>query len=172
MAAIGHHRCPLTVSNYRPISLLSVFSKLIERLMYQHLFKFLEVHNILHNYQFGFRASHSVNHALISLTESIKHSLDNKKFGYGIFLDLQKAFDTINHQILLEKLKHYGIRGIALAWFSSYLSKRSQYVSVNCCNSNHMNISCCVPQCSVFGPLLFLIYVNDRPNSSSKLSVC
>ena len=87
--------CPTKkdVSNYRPISLLSVFSKILEKLMYMLLYNFWEVHKILYNLQFGFRTSHSINHALISLTESIKNTLDNKNFGFGIFLDLQKAFD-------------------------------------------------------------------------------
>ena len=106
--------CPLTASNYRPISLLSVFSKIIEKVMYKRLYDFLELHNILYNFQFGFRASHSINYALISLTEMIKNTLDNKRFGCGIFLDLQKSFDYVNHEILLNKLEHYGIRGIAL----------------------------------------------------------
>ena len=107
--------CPMIASNYRPISLLSIFSKIREKLMYKRLYNFLEIHKVLHHLQFGFRASHSVNHALISMIESIKNSLDNKKFGCGIFLDLQKAFDTINHQILLDKLEHHGILGTTSA---------------------------------------------------------
>ena len=88
-------------------------------------------YEILYNLQFGFRASHSINHALVSLTEAIKNSLDNRKFGCGIFLDLQKAFDTVSRAILLLKLERYGIRGIALDWFKSYLSDRKQYVIIN-----------------------------------------
>ena len=117
--------CSLTVSNYRPISLLSVFSKITEKIMYQRLYNFLTKYEILYNLQFGFRASHSINHALVSLTEAIKNSLDNKKFGCGIFLELQKAFDTVNHANLLLKLEHYGIREIAFDWFKSYLSDRN-----------------------------------------------
>ena len=138
--------------------------------MYKRSYNFLEIHKILCGFQFGFRASHSVIHALISMTESIKNSLDNKKFGCGIYLDLQKAFDTVDHQILLNKLEYYGIRGTALGWFRSYLSNRSRYVSVNGCNSSNLNVTCSIPQRSVIGPLLFLIYINDLSNSSSKLS--
>ena len=100
----------------------------------------------------------------------IKNTLDNKRFGCGIFLDLQKAFDTVNHEILLNKLEHYGIRGIALTWFRSYLSNREQYVSVNGYNSKNLNVTCGVPQGSVLGPLLLLIYINDTPNTSSKFA--
>ena len=118
-------------SNYRPISVLSVFSKIIEKLMHNRLYKFLEKFELLYPLQFGFREKHSTTHALLSLTESIKHSIDNGKFGCGIFLDLQKAFDTVNHDILIKKLEHYGIRGNVLDWFRSYLRGRFQYVSVN-----------------------------------------
>ena len=121
--------------------------------------------------QFGFREKHSTTHALLSLTESIKHSIDNGKFGCGIFLDLQKAFDTVNHDILIKKLEHYGIRGNVLDWFRSYLRGRFQYVSVNGHLSDLLPISCGVPQGSVLGSLLFLIYVNDLPNISKVLQV-
>ena len=118
-------------SNYRPISLLSIFSKIFEKVMYQRLYKFLDTYELLFNMQFGFRSGHSTDHALVSLTESIKLSLDKNRVGCGIFIDLQKAFDTVNHDILLKKLEHYGIRGTALSWFKSYLSDRKQFVSVN-----------------------------------------
>ena len=92
---------PELPSNYRPISLLSIFSKIFEKLMYKRLYSFLEVHNILYSLQFGFQENHSIDHALVSLTESVKNTLDNKRLGCGIFIDLQRAFDTVNHKILL-----------------------------------------------------------------------
>ena len=95
-------------------------------------------------------------HALISMTECIKKTIDDVMFGIGVFIDLQKAFDTVNHSIILKKLEHYGIRGVAPDWFSSYLSKRKQYVSINGQSSEKLAISCEVPQGSVLGPLLFL----------------
>ena len=102
----------LEVSNYRPISLLSNIDKIFEKLMHSRLIEFLEEKQILHYRQFGFRKDFSTNHAILTLLESIQKALDDGQFACGIFIDLEKAFDTVSHDILLEKLNHYGIRGI------------------------------------------------------------
>ena len=121
---------PELPSNYRPISLLPIVSKIFEKLMYRRLYRFLESHKVLFSSQFGGQENHSIDHALVSLTEAIRNTPDNKRFGCGIFIDVQKAFDTVHHRMLLSKLEHYGIRGCALEWFRSYLSNRIQYILV------------------------------------------
>ena len=151
----------LECSNYRPISLLSNINKIFEKLMHSRLYNFLSIHNCIYDLQFGFRSKHSTNHALLDLTEDIRRALDDNSFAVGIFIDLQKAFDTVDHNILLHKLDHYGIRGLANDWLRSYLTDRKQYVSINGFKSNTNIMKFGVPQGSVLGPLLFLIYIND-----------
>ena len=120
---------PELFANYRPISILPSISKILERLMYNRLSNFLADHNIISKKQYGFRENYSTYMAIIDLVDKISSNIDNKKHSIGIFLDLSKAFDTIDHQILLRKLQCYGIRGIACDWFKSYLENRVQYVS-------------------------------------------
>ena len=134
------------INNYRPISLLSVFDKILEKLMHKRLYEFLQEHNIFFRNQFGFRKNNSTTFALLEITEKIKETIDNKKYGCGIFIDLRKAFDTVNHEILLKKLEHYGIRGKALTWFTPYLTNRKQYVFLNGERSESKYITCRVPQ--------------------------
>ena len=151
--------------NYRPISLLSNVSKLFERAMHTRLYDFIENSGKFYDKQFGFRKKYSTNHALLSIVEGIREKLDNKTFVCGVFIDLEKAFDTVNHQILIQKLEHYGIRGIANQWFSSYLSSRRQKVRLEDTYSQYLNVSCGVPQGSILGSLIFLIYINDMRNA-------
>ena len=128
--------------------------------MYNRMYKLFSDNNLIYPLEFGFRQKYSTIHALISLTENIRKNLREGNIGCGIFVDLQKAFDTVEHDTLLSKLEHYDIYSLANEWFKSYLSSRKQYVSINSYDSNLADIKFGVPQRSVLGLLLFLVYIN------------
>ena len=151
------------VNNYRPIRLLPVLSKILEKIVHNRLYSFLSQSNFSYDLQVGFRKNHSTSQAAAVMVENINKSFEDKEYTLGVFLNLSKAFDTIDHSILLAKLNHFGVRGVANEWFRSYLNDHLVQTEIDGNISNSKPIVVGVPQGSILGPLPFLIYINDFP---------
>ena len=158
------------IDNYRPISLLPTISRIFETAIYSQLYEYIEHHHIINDSQYGFRKAHSIFYTATELIDRLTYKLDNNKIPFNIYIDLSKAFDTLNHSILLSKLHYYGIRNTALTLLKSYFTNRKQYCDYKGTSSNMLLIHKGIPQGSILGPLLFILYVNDFYLSSNKFT--
>ena len=156
--------------NYRPISVLPIISKVLKKLMFTRLTKYLDKNKIIYEHQFGSQRNRSTTLAVLDLSARITKALDSGNYAANVFLNFAKAFDTVNHQILLSKLEKYSIRGPAKDWFESCLKNRQQIVKIGDTLSDKMQIVCGVPQGNILRPILFLLYINDIKNSSKILN--
>ena len=159
---------PHLTDNYRPISLLPVISKVFEKVVFRQVYDYFNDNNLLYKNQYGFRKKHSTELAGLEFHDKIVSELEKSKLPLAIFLDLSKAFDTIDHEIMLTKLQYYGITGISLQWFRSYLTGRRQYVQFKDSISSQSPLTTGVPQGSILGPLMFIIYMNDIAHVTDK----
>ena len=166
--------CPIWRSiNYRTVSILPAISKILERLVFNQLYKFLNDNSLLSKHQLGFRPKNSTLTALIQMCDEWYQNMDNRKLNGVVFLDIPKAFDLVDHQILLRKIKtQFGLRNIEFDWFAPYLTNRGQVCIINGSISSSKIIKAGVPQGSILGPLLFLFYINDLPECLQRTTPC